>query len=47
MEPGASGDIDLNGAFFSGGGDPVAEVGGGFSINGIDYEASGIFASAK
>ncbi len=44
---GASRDIDLNGAFFSGGGDPVAEVGGGFSINGTDYDASGIFAGAK
>ena len=44
---GGSRDIDLNGAFFSGGDDPVAEVGGGFSINGTDYEASGIFAGAK
>ncbi len=39
-------DIELNGAFFSGGGDPVAQVGGGFSINGI-FDASGIFAADK
>ena len=44
---GGSRDIDLNGAFFSGGGDPVAEVGGGFTINGLDYEASGIFAADR
>ncbi len=44
---GGSRDIDLNGAFFSGGGDPVAEIGGGFSINGTNYEASGIFAATK
>jgi hypothetical protein len=39
--------LDLNGAFFSGGGDPVAEVGGGFSITGDGYEASGIVAATK
>ena len=39
--------LNLNGAFFSGGGDPVAQVGGGFDITGPGYEASGIFAGAK
>ena len=39
--------ISLNGAFFSGGGDPVAAVGGGFDITGSGYEASGIFAGSK
>ena len=49
FEDGAEPDksIDLNGAFFSGGGDPAAQVGGGFSINGDGYEASGIFAADK
>ncbi len=44
---GAGRDIELTGAFFSGGGDPVAEVGGGFTIEGNDYQASGIFAATK
>ena len=39
--------ISLNGAFFKGGGDPVAQVGGGFSINVNAYGASGIFAADK
>ena len=40
--------LDLNGAFFAGGTDPIPpQVGGGFSINGNGYEASGIFAGAK
>ncbi len=40
--------INFTGAFFGGGGDPVAETGGQFNIDGgPDYTASGIFAGAK
>ena len=44
----AARDISLNGAFYKGGGDPVAAVGGGFNItSGTGYQASGIFAADK
>ena len=42
--------INFTGAFFGGGGDPVAETGGQFNIGtvqGADYSASGIFAGAQ
>ena len=39
--------IEFEGAFFGGGGDPVAETGGNFDIDGPTYQASGIFAGAK
>ncbi len=40
--------IFFEGAFFGGGGDPVAETGGNFDIDGgATYTASGIFAGAK
>lgn len=41
---------NLNGSFFKGGGDPVAETGGHFSIansGGTTYRAAGIFAAKK
>ncbi len=41
-------DIFFEGAFFGGGGNPVAETGGQFNIDdGADYTASGIFAGAQ
>ena len=40
--------INFTGAFFGGGGDPVAETGGQFNIDsGSSYSASGIFAGAQ
>ena len=39
--------IEFEGAFFGGGGDPVAETGGNFNIGGSSYSAAGIFAGAK
>jgi len=39
--------ITFTGAFFGGGGDPVAETGGNFDIDGPTYQASGIFAGAR
>ena len=40
--------INFRGAFFGGGGDPVAETGGQFNIDGgANYSASGIFAGAQ
>ena len=44
--------VTFTGAFFGGGGDPVAETGGQFNIIDVGsevptYEASGIFAGAK
>ncbi|MEE8214731.1 MAG: hypothetical protein V3R79_09090, partial [Alphaproteobacteria bacterium] len=40
--------INFTGAFFGGGGDPVAETGGQFNVDGgANYSASGIFAGAQ
>ncbi|WP_200342937.1 hypothetical protein [Rhodovibrio sodomensis] len=42
---GFSGRID--GSFFKGGGDPAAETGGQFRLEGPEYRASGTFAGTK
>ena len=41
-------DLIIRGSFFGdGNNNPVAEVGGGFNINGANYQASGNFAAAQ
>jgi hypothetical protein len=39
--------MQINGTFFQGGADPLAEMGGSVAINGRNYLGSGIFAAAK